>query len=126
MHLYLFSCFFLASASIVCLLGLVSPRYKENLIECVGMAFLALSCASRTADIWARGQVPFDWFLVHTGIGLVAIGIAVRVFTPAIHSRLVGYQRIWRGEPAPDTDALWAEYGRSGVGAMLRDRRRNE
>lgn len=75
MHLYQWSCFFLLSSAILCGVGLISRHFKDNLLQNAGMVIGLYGFGSRFFDIIERGQVPFDWFLVHTAIGLFAYGM---------------------------------------------------
>lgn len=74
-----FSTFFMFMAGLLCLVGLFSRHYKENLLQTVAMCCGVLGCWSRVPDIWVRTDIPFDWFLVHACLGLFAIGTAVQV-----------------------------------------------
>ena len=102
MHYYMFSCFFLSMTVLVCLLGLTSPRFDDNLVQNAGMAMLAIGCGSRIPDLWGNVDLPFDWFLIHAGIGMFAIGTAFKIFMRERAARFVGYvHSIWRPAPAP-------------------------
>lgn len=76
MHLYQWSVFFLSSCAIICLIGLASPRYHDNLPMCIGMCLLAMGCGSRASDLaWLQPTtLSWDWFFVHAGLGLFSMG----------------------------------------------------
>lgn len=115
MHLYLFSCFFLAVVGILCAVGLMSHTYKENLFQNLGMSLLMIGCASRVKDIWINEAVAVDWFIIHAGMFLFALGVFVKVFFRAFHDRILAFQTALLGVQSlpPQTDVaglpLWAE-----------------
>jgi hypothetical protein len=96
-HLYIFSCFFLIATCVICLVGLSTPRFDDNLFQNVGMGLLAIGCGSRVPDLWGNENLPLDWFMIHAGIGLFAIGVFFKVY---LRERAAGMrafmQSIWR------------------------------
>lgn len=92
MHLYLWSCFFLAVTWLTCLIGLASPKFNDNLFQCIGMAGLAFACASRVSDLWQNEpDIPWDWFMVHFGMGMFSLGTFWKVYLRERHARFLSF-----------------------------------
>lgn len=87
-HLWLLSVFFLTMTSTLCFVGLMSPTYKENLLQNLGMCVLMIFCASRAKDIWLLEVVSVDWFGVHLGMVLFAFGQFIKVLQALRRRRL--------------------------------------
>lgn len=93
MSLPMWSAFFLTVTAILSAVGLVSAVYKDNLFQCVGMFGLMIGCSSRIVDVWTRTSIPFDWFLIHAGMGMFAIGVFWKVFTYERRQKFANYIR---------------------------------
>jgi hypothetical protein len=67
--------------AILCLVGMLSKAFKDNLFQTLAMAIGLVGCSSRFAVMVTRTDVPFDWLLVHCALGLFAMGTAWKVVT---------------------------------------------
>lgn len=127
MYLYVWSCFFLSITCLICAIGLVSRTYRDNLFQTVGMFMLMVAAPSRIIDIWTREFVPPDWFFVHAGIGIFAVGVYFKVFMRLRHERFMEFQRkLGRSalERFVPTDTDWERYIRGETNVPPPDRRR--
>jgi hypothetical protein len=141
MHLYQWSCFFLAATSVLCFLGLAIDAFhagrtlptgvwpRHNLGECLGMLLLMIGCASRVSDVWNRESVPADWFMVHAGIGCFFIFNAFKHFVrmrPALFRRWIEF--FVRTSPhAIDSNVQWGLFNRlHGRTAVVPPERRHK
>lgn len=118
--LYQISCFFLIVTTLLCLVGLVSTTYRENLLQCAGMVLVMIGCASRVPALWLREYVEPDSFMVHAGVGLFAIGVFVRVL---LRQRAEETPRPFGHYFEPDLSANWELWHSGQLSTPPRDRR---
>jgi hypothetical protein len=131
MPLFMWSCFFLTAVTLICAVGLLSSVYRENLFQNLGMFLLMIGCSSRIVAIWRNGDVPFDWFLVHAGMGLFAMGVFWRVclrerrdrFASFVHSAGVNLRD--RFASNADVSHAWRQFEEGRLDDIPQERRQN-
>ena len=72
--MYILSCLCLSFVFVGCVLGAFSDKYDATISQRFGMGVLGLGCCARIGAIWAAQSVANDWFMVHGGMALIAIG----------------------------------------------------
>ncbi len=83
MELWQLSAACMTITGVLCILGTLSRRYSDNLLQRAGMAVLCFGCFARAHSVWGTQVVLSDWLMVHVGITLIAVGTTVRVLRRA-------------------------------------------
>lgn len=76
-----YSAAFMLITAVLCVAGLLSRSFKDNLFQTLAMVCGMIGCTSRFVDLFGRTDVPLDWFLVHACMGLFAMGVAWKVIS---------------------------------------------
>jgi hypothetical protein len=82
--------------AILCLVGMLSKAFKDNLFQTLAMAIGLVGCSSRFTVMVTRTDVPFDWLLVHCALGLFAMGTAWKVIMYTEWYREIAFKRSQR------------------------------
>lgn len=62
------------------LVGLFSPRFQDNMLQCAGMALLAVWSADQAAQIFAMRYVGPMQGIIAAGLLLYGLGVAAKVY----------------------------------------------
>lgn len=62
------------------LVGLFSPRFQDNMLQCAGMALLAVWSADQAAQVFAMRYVGPMQGIIAAGLLLYGLGVAVKVY----------------------------------------------
>lgn len=66
------------SVSALCFWGCISPRYKDNLLQRIGMSVLGVAFAARAASVYDQGP-ELTPALVSIAVGILCFGAGVVV-----------------------------------------------
>jgi hypothetical protein len=67
----------LAVVGLLCIVGVFHPRYKDTLLERIGMSLVGLWCLARIAvKVSAGEQTEPVHLLLHVGLACFAVGMA--------------------------------------------------
>ena len=78
--LWLLSCMCLGVTGALCIAGVLSHHFNDNLLQRAGMALLGIFCFGRATSIWHAQFASADWFGVHLGMAVYALGTAWKVY----------------------------------------------
>ena len=66
----------LVCVGVLATLAVLSKRYQDNLMECIGLSLIALFCLLRAPVRWEAGATEGVNFILHIGLFCFAIGWA--------------------------------------------------
>lgn len=89
--LWLLSCFCLVLTAAICIVGVFSSHFDDTLLQRLGMAILCFFCAGRAGTIWMARDVNPDWFGVHLGMAVFAVGTALKIYALCAKERRERY-----------------------------------
>ncbi len=90
--MWIFSIVSLSLVIALCLMGIWHDAFKDNLLQCLGMACLIIACTGRVHWVWQAEYVDPSWMLVHVSMALYALGTAWKVVLR--HGRGSGWRLI--------------------------------
>jgi hypothetical protein len=66
--------FVLVTTGFICLLGIASSKFSDNLFQRIGLALLCMSCLARALAVYNYGVGQEIYVWLHTGMWFFAVG----------------------------------------------------
>ncbi len=82
-----FAC--LVFVAVMCVIGVLSPIYEDNLAQRLGMALTCLGVLARANEVWYSEAVAPVSLMAHAGLALFAAGVTFKVVIRRAEDRAV-------------------------------------
>lgn len=75
--------------ALMCVVGVLSPVYEDNIAQRIGMALTCFGVLARANEIWYFEAVAPVSLMAHIGLALFAAGVAFKVLIRRAEDRTV-------------------------------------